>query len=102
MKRIYLNELSLEEFEAFLARVIDARFNAHLLHSEFKTADDDELWSRKEMCKYLKISLPTGSRLYKEGVIKGIRVSNKLLFSKAGVLKSLDLINNKKYSKRAL
>jgi len=101
MKKIYLNEISLEEFEAFLGRVIDARFNAHLHRSEFKTADDDVYLTRAELAKMLRLSLPSISKLYKEKVIVGLRCGNKIIFSKAGVLKSLDLINNKKYARRA-
>ena len=48
--------------------------------------------SRKEVCKLLKISLPTLSKYYKIGIIQGVRVGSRILFTQGSIKEALKVI----------
>lgn len=53
--------------------------------------------SRKEVCKLLKISMPTLSKYYQMGIIKGMRVGSRILFTEEGIRDALKEIPNQRF-----
>lgn len=74
------------------------RIEAALKSSE-KYPIDDTLLTKKELALFLRISLPTCTRLIREKKIKPIYTGLKMRFSKQKVLESLENPNKHLYSK---
>jgi excisionase family DNA binding protein len=71
------------------------------LKSGEKHPIEDTLLTKKELAKFLRVSLPTVTRLIREKKIKPIYTGLKMMFSKRNVLESLEDINKHYYSRRA-
>ncbi len=57
---------------------------------------DDELMTRKEVAKFLKVSLQTLHNWANNGVLVPYRIGNKLRYKRSDVLKALIQINKKR------
>jgi len=56
-------------------------------------------YKREEVCKLLKISLPTLYKYYSSGLIQGQRFGNRILFSQESVNKALTAIPVQKFKR---
>jgi excisionase family DNA binding protein len=56
--------------------------------------------SRDEVCKLLKISLPTLNEYTKMGIIKGSRVGSRILYSELDIQQAVREIPTMKYRRR--
>jgi len=70
------------------------------LKSGEKYPIEDTLLTKKELAKFLRVSLPTVTRLIREKKIKPIYTGMKMMFSKRKVLESLEDINKSYYTRR--
>lgn len=61
--------------------------------------ETERLYSRKEACSMLKISLPTLSRYMDLGIVKGHRVGNRILISSEDINSALTDIPTRKHNK---
>ena len=60
-----------------------------VLQSEKPTKTELTFYSRYEVCKLLKISLPTLGRYMSLGIVTGKKVGNRILFSQDDIDKAL-------------
>lgn len=67
--------------------------------SESKKEETERLYSRKEACSMLKISLPTLSRYMDLGIVKGRRVGTRILILEEDLNNALHEIPTRKYNK---
>ena len=79
--------LSISEFETLVRELILEAFQGLEPKEE-----SERLYSRKEACSMLKISLPTLSRYIALGIIKGHRVGNRILISNEDITNALQEI----------
>ncbi|MEP0984941.1 helix-turn-helix domain-containing protein [Ekhidna sp.] len=59
--------------------------------------DIDKLISRKEVAKFLKVSLPTLTKYVKNGTIPAHRIGNRILFKKQEVIDSLHNVHRPEF-----
>jgi excisionase family DNA binding protein len=97
---LYLQELGRNPFYADIlhkAEPILKRWIYEVLRVTQPAQEESIIYlSRKEVCKLLKISLPTLSRYYKNGVIQGVRVGSRILFTHESIRDALKIIPNQK------
>ncbi len=96
---LFLNGITLEDFENIIKNAVRKEMLPHLqkitAHSDSKP---EELLSKKEAGIFLKMSLPTLSKLVKEGAIPCSRIGGSIRFKKSHLEKALEPVRNKNYS----
>ncbi len=97
MKKIMLEEISINEFESFISDIV--RKEIEKLPKEANNIDQGIYGTRKEVAKSLRISLPTLHELTKSGIILGYRLQGRVLYKWAEVDKALSRIETVKYSR---
>jgi len=98
MKRIYLNELSLEELKALFVEVIREELNK----VPKPQPNQDVLLSRKECALLLNCSLGSIAKYVRNGSLKAVRLpgSATIKIRKSDALASLNEIKTIKYSRQ--
>lgn len=96
MKRIYLNELSIEELKAILGEVV----REELLKNVHPPVPDEKVYNRKEVCKILNLSLSSLNKYVKNQSIKAKRLNGRVLFLHSDVMSSLKTIGSLKGSRQ--
>ena len=100
-QQIILNGLTVEE----LRELIVDTFREVQSHKEFKhklesqTDKECNFFSRKELAKLLKVSLPTLHEWTKDGLLKSYRIGNRILFKECEVLQALTERNFSKFQR---
>jgi len=90
------NQLPAEPLYTLTLEKIEPIFKAwikEVLASEKPEEPQNVFYSRYEICKLLKISLPTLGRYLDLGIITGHKVGNRILFSQDDINKALQEIN---------
>jgi excisionase family DNA binding protein len=96
---LFLNGISLEEFESIITNAVRKEMQPHLQKlSENKESKREELLSKKEAANFLRMSLPTLSKLVKDGVIQCSRIGGSLRFKKSQLEKSIEQTQSRKFS----
>ena len=78
MQYILLQGIKLEDFLYQIEKTIEGKVNEKL--EQLSSKPTWEYLSRKEVCKILKISLPTLDRMVKESQVKSYRLGRKVRF----------------------
>ncbi|MEI9954892.1 MAG: helix-turn-helix domain-containing protein [Ferruginibacter sp.] len=95
---LIIQGVSREEFKSFITDAIKNEMQSQLQKiTEQKQTSSDELLSKKEAAVFLRISLPTISKLVKEGVITCSRIGGSLRFKKSHLEKSLEQTKSRSY-----
>lgn len=98
MKRCVTTELSDSEFKQIIfdavAEILEQKLQKlNLSQQTASTGTNDKLLSRAEVCKLLRISLPTLSKLQKDGKLKFIILGGSYRYRKKDVEKILNSSN---------
>ena len=95
MKKILLEEISINEFESLISSIL--RSEIENLPKENSNLDRGLYGTRKEVAKTLHISLPTLNSLTKSGILKGYRLQGRVLYKWVEVENDLEEIVSVKY-----
>jgi hypothetical protein len=88
---ILLQELSVEELQQLISTSIKNGISE--LHKELETANyNEELLSRQETCKYLKIDSSTLWSWTKKGKVKAYGIGARRYYKRSELLESLSLL----------
>ena len=87
--------LTVAQMQSLISRCVKEA----LLDIQPQAKETERLYSRKESCNMLKISLPTLSKYMELGIIKGHRVGNRILISSEDINNALRDIPTRKYNK---
>lgn len=97
---LFLHGISIEVFQAIISTAVKNEFLEHLQNlSPPDKSTNDELLSKKQAAIFLKMSLPTLSKLVLEGVIPCRRIGSNIRFKKSELENSLTEVRNKKHNK---
>jgi len=94
MNGIIIQQITLSEFELLIRKIVQEEFSTlKFTATDFKPPDlpDDLLLSKCEAAKLLRISLPTFSKMLKEGKIKPLIIGRRFKFKKSQILLSCNL-----------
>lgn len=85
-----------------LVSIIQETIKAELANIAPKqdNSNDDKLYTRKEVAKILKLSLPTLDERTKDGTIKAYRIGGNVRYKHSDVQKSLQEIGSLKYKRK--
>jgi excisionase family DNA binding protein len=96
---ILISEISLDDFENVLRKIVHEEMAPHIKAlSAPKQKVDDELISKKAAAALLKVSLPTISKLVRNG-LPCHRLGSNIRFLKSEILASLTTVRNKNHGK---
>lgn len=95
MKRIYLNEISLEELKELFVCVVREELNK----TTIPINSEKEYLSRKQVAAFLNLSLGSLAKYVRNGNIPAKRLGNKVFFLKSDVEASLRTIKTVKHSR---
>ena len=88
MKKIFLSELSPEEFQSLLEQSLDKVIGASGLLN--KPKEEMKYLSIKEVCGMLSVSKPTLSRWTRAGIIgPACRINRKIFYDKEKLLETI-------------
>lgn len=96
MKRIYLNELSLEELKALFGEVV----REELLKQIKPTPPDEKFYSKQEVCSLLNLSLSSLNSYIKQKRIIAKRLNGRVILLHSDVMNSLKTIGAEKGSRQ--
>jgi len=104
MNTIAVTTIGVQELKEIIETIIESKLSIYLKKgSQFATDDSEqELITRNEVAKKLRISLPTLSMLTKSGAIKGYRVGRRVLYRWGEVKNALPQIEYLKYKRKDL
>ncbi|MEO6303779.1 MAG: helix-turn-helix domain-containing protein, partial [Bacteroidia bacterium] len=89
-KIITVQGMYLTDLIAEIDKIVKIRLDEKIVDFKY----EDKLLSRKEIAKYLKISLPTLNDWTKKGLVSSYRIGSRILYKKSEV----DLkINHRKF-----
>ncbi|MDB5275441.1 MAG: DNA-binding protein [Ferruginibacter sp.] len=97
MSKIILDGIDLDELLEKISEIIEAKLNK--AKSNRKKADDTGLLSRKEVCRLLKISLPTLSEYTKLNWLQSYKIGNRVLYKSDEVEAAIDNVCSNKTKK---
>ena len=94
MTGIIIQQISLNELESAIRRIIQEElvsnnFTKPILNPP--EISDNTLLSKREAANLLRVSLPTFSKMIKEGKIKSYRVGQRLKFKKNQILLAINI-----------
>jgi excisionase family DNA binding protein len=95
MEQIILQGISLDEFKELLIETVESRFKVEKVQSKIQS--NQKYFSRVEVAKLLKISLPTLNEWTKIGHLQSYRIGNRVLYKADEIDKSLSKVMNLKY-----
>lgn len=98
MNKQVIISINLEEFQKIIADTVRDEIIKSQPEPQQLTL---EYLSRKEVSKFLKISLPTLSDYTKKGVLKGYRIRGRVLYKQNEIESSLKEIRSIKYRRGA-
>lgn len=99
MPEILFSGFNLEEFKTMLSDLIDQKLIEHSSKTKGNGFKSDYL-TRVEVCKLLRITLPTLTDYVKKGYIKSGKIGNSVRFSPEDVEDALKNIHSIKYRKK--
>jgi excisionase family DNA binding protein len=104
MNTIAVTTIGVQELKEIIESTIESKLSIYLKQESQLTLDDSEqeLITRNEVAKKLRISLPTLSTLTKSGTIKGYRIGRRVLYKWSEVKNALPEIGYFKYKRKDL
>ena len=90
MEQIQITQLSPETFRELVSEVIREQIE------DFHKDPPDQLITREDLSRKLKISLPTISQYTKDGILKGRKIGNRIYYRWSEVLESAIIIESRK------
>jgi excisionase family DNA binding protein len=100
MNSCIINEVSPQELKALIATAVQDELGQILSKFVPEATEPEELLTKQQAAKFLKVSHVTLNKLIKEGALPCRHLSNTIRFKKSEILKSLTLIRSQKYSRR--
>ena len=94
MTGIIIQQITLSELELAIRRVVHEELVANNISKDiFQPPEnsDTSLLSKKEAANLLRVSLPTFTKMIKEGKVKSCRVGQRLRFKKNQILSIINL-----------
>ena len=94
MNGIIIQQISFNELESSIRKILREELSStNIIKTVFKPPEvlDDLLLSKSEASKLLRISLPTFSKMIKEGRIKPFQIGKRFKFKKSQILSSINL-----------
>jgi excisionase family DNA binding protein len=98
MEQIILSGLSLNDLLSSIGKLIDSKLN-QAIQPENKT---HSYMSRQDVCKLLKITLPTLNDWSKDGKLQSYKIGSRVLYKKDEVENSLHQVASSKFKKHIL
>jgi excisionase family DNA binding protein len=102
MKDITVVTIGVEELKEIITHLIESKLSPVIAQSSQHKESENELITREETAKKLRISLPTLGELTKAGFIKGYRIGRRVLYKWGEVENDLQQINYTKYQRKDL
>ena len=87
MEKMLLIQMTPEELKDIIVEVINDHLND--LKEETQPKEPEELLTRVEVAKLLKISLPTLHEWTKEGMLQSYGIRNRVLYKRSEIMSSL-------------
>lgn len=94
MNGIIIQQINLSDLESSIRNIIREELSAVAFSKNIlkpPESFDDPLLSKGEAAKLLRVSLPTFSKMIKDGRIKPYKVGRRLKFKKNQILSSLNI-----------
>lgn len=91
MAKIVLNNFDLSDIKKIMEEVIEEKL---IKINPTEKKESSSLLSRKETAQFLCISLPTLHDWTKNGIVKGYRIGNRVLYKREEIKESLKQINS--------
>ena len=87
-KTIQIQEITVDEFAESVAEKLMLKMESYL--KELSNKKDDELLTRIETAKYLKVSLTTIHHWTKHDILSSLRIGNKVYYKKQEIIDYLE------------
>ncbi len=87
-KTIQIQEITVDEFADQVAEKLMLKMAIYL--KEISKKKNDELWTRLETAKYLKVSLVTIHHWSKYGILSALRIGNRVYYKKQEIMDYLE------------
>jgi len=91
-KTILIQEITADELSDIISDKLLLKIEKYILNHAAK--QNEELLTRKELSKYLKVSLSTINNWSKFGVLQPYRIGNQVRYKKSEIKDALIRINN--------
>lgn len=99
MEQIILNGITVNELLRRLSELLLIKNDKEELQP---IADQPEYLTRKEVARFLKISLPTLHEWSKQGLLQSYRIGNRILYKSVEIQNSVQKVMNGKYKKTSI
>ena len=86
MLNIQVFQLSIEELSTIIKEAVASEFNVSLKQKTLKNDDSNELLTREEVCKMLKVSNTTLFNWNNEGILKNYKVGRRVYYKREDVI----------------
>ncbi len=86
MLNIQVFQLSIEELSTIIKEAVASEFNVSLNQKTLKNEDSNELLTREEVCKMLKVSNTTLFNWNNEGILKNYKVGRRVYYKREDVI----------------
>lgn len=103
MAQIILQGLNIQEFKELLYETFETKFKVLVQGNQVQSnqvqSNKPAYYSRSEVAKLLKISLPTLNEWSKQGIIQSYRIGKRVLYKTEEIENSLIEVENYKYKR---
>ena len=86
MLNIQVFQLSIEELSTIIKEAVASEFNVSLNQKTLKNDDSNELLTREEVSKMLKVSNTTLFNWNNEGILKNYKVGRRVYYKREDVI----------------
>ena len=87
-KDLLIQNVTLQELQEMISNTLEEKFKA--LNSSTRERIEEDLLTRKETAKLLRISLPTLADWTRQGILKSINLGRRVLYSRSEVQRVLE------------
>lgn len=87
-KDLLIQNVTLQELQEMISNTLEEKFKA--LNSSTRERIEEDLLTRKETAKLLRISLPTLADWTRQGILKSINLGRRVLYARSEVQRVLE------------
>ncbi len=87
-KNLLIQNVTLQELQEMISNTLEEKFKA--LNISTRERVEEDLLTRKETAKLLRISLPTLADWTRQGILKSINLGRRVLYARSEVQRVLE------------